>query len=458
MRGPLFKTALTTSLIATLTACSGDDSSSSKSGYIQLYNGSYNSPYTRLFIDDAERSGTDFGDVTTRHNYSTNDYDVNFKYLDANDSYITISEQTVSVKDDMTQLWVMNGDFTEPTFSELSVPTGGDEGSANLGFFNIVGENLSFDVYLANDDGLFDTAELIASPTYLNELALQSFDEGYYTLYLTQSGSTDVLFESSSVYFNDEASYVVMIRPSYATEENGITLDVVTSSNSVTALKHQNAQGQLRFINTIDDYSQVSFSATRGSQTSATDVTTNDMYSNYLELDPNSYSIAMLDESGNKIVDNFLLTLEREQSNLGVFYNDKDYGPRMMTVKETLTPSSYSHKVTVVNLIDSYVGQDISDVDVVFTLNGETVDDAKNIIDGIDQYDQEDQVVDNEIYTTYVLYEDNGQQIVLMQQGDMDFSQEGNYILILEHDETTSTGYKMTLERTVTGSVDDSVE
>ncbi|MFU2509932.1 hypothetical protein [Pseudoalteromonas sp. ASV78] len=454
MRYPLFKTALTTSLLATLTACSGDDSSSSESGYIQLYNGSYNSPYTRLFIEDAERSGADFADVTTRHNYSTNNYDVSFKYLDANDSYITISEKAVSVKDDMTQLWVMNGDFSEPTFSELNVPTGGDEGSANLGFFNIVGENLSFDVYLANDDGLFATAELIASPTYLNELALQNFDEGYYTLYLTQSGSTDVLFASASVYFNDEASYVVMIRPSYATEENGITLDVVTASNSVTALKHQNAQGQLRFINTIDDYPHVSFSATRGSQTSATDVTSNDMYSNYLELDPNSYSIAMLDETGNKIVDNFLLTLEREQSNLGVFYNDKDYGPRMMTVKETLTPSSYSHKVTVVNLIDSYAGQDISDVDVVFTLNGETVDDAKNIIDGIDQYDQEEQIVDNEIYTTYVLYEDNGQQIVLMQQGDMDFSQEGNYILILEHDETSSTGYKMTLERTVTDSVE----
>ena len=324
----------------------------------------------------------------------------------------------------------------------------------NLGFFNIAGENISFDVYLANDDGLFETAELIASPRYLNELALQSFDEGYYTLYLTQSGSTDVLFESASIYLNDDASYVAMIRSSYATEEHGLTLDLVTSSNTVTTLKHQNAQGQLRFINTIDDYPQTSFSATRGSASSTSQVTANDSYSNYIELAPNSYSIAMLDDQGNAIVDNFLLTLEREQSNVGVFYKDKDYGPRMMTVKETLTPSSYSHKVTVVNLIDSYAGQNITDVDVVFTLNGETVDDAKNIIDGIDQYDQEDQVVDNEIYTTYVLYEDNGQQIVLMQQGDMDFSQEGNYILILEHDETTSTGYKMTLERTVTDSVE----
>ncbi|NMM41017.1 hypothetical protein [Pseudoalteromonas arctica] len=454
MRSPLFKTALITSLFTTLTACSGGDSSSSKSGYIQLYNGSYNSPFTRLFVEDTERTGADFGGVTTRHNYSSNDYEVNFKYLDANDSYITISEKDVSVRDDMTQLWVMNGDFAEPTFSELSVPTGSDEDVVNLGFFNIVGENISFDVYLANDDGLFETAELIASPQYLNELALQSIDEGYYTLYLTQSGSTDVLFESSSIHLDDDASYVAMIRPSYATEENGITLDLVTASNTVTTLKHQNAKGQARFINTIDDYPKISFNATRGGVSSPTQVITNDSYSNYIELDPNSYSIAMLNEAGNIIVDNFLLTLEREQSNVGIFYNDKEYGPRMMTVKESLTPSSYSHKVTVVNLIDSYAGLDISEVDVVFTLNGETVEDAKNIIDGLDRYDQEDQVVDNEIYTTYVLYEDNGQKIVLMQQGDMDLSQEGNYILIIEHDETSSTGYKMTLERTVTDSVE----
>ncbi|MEM5549739.1 hypothetical protein WNY63_03175 [Pseudoalteromonas neustonica] len=454
MNTPLFKIALTTTLITTLTACSGGDSSTSKSGYIQLYNGSYNSPYTRLFIDDAERSGTDFGNVTTRHNYSTNSYDISLQYLDANDSYITIKEQTVDVKDSVTQLLVMNSDFAEPAINELSVPTTSDDGKLNLGFYNIAGENISFDVYLANDDGLFDTAELITSPTYLNELDLKSIDEGYYTLYLTQSGDTNVIFESATVYLNDNASYVMMVRPSYATQDDGIALDIVTSSNSVTQLKHQAAQGQVRFINTIDDYSQTRFTVTRGAQSYPSELTANDTYSNYLELAPNSYSIAMTNDTGDNIVDNFLLTLEREQSNVGLFYTDKEFGPRMMTLKEDLTPSSYSHKVSVVNLLDSYAGQNIVDVDVVFTLNGETVDDAKNRVTGIDQYSQESVVVDNETYTTYVLYEDNGQQIVLMQQGDMDFSQEGNYILILEHDEASSTGYKMTLERTITQSVE----
>lgn len=449
----LLKTAFTVTFCAALAACSGDDSSSGQSGYVQLYNGSYNSPYTRLFIDDIERSGTEFGDVTTRHNYSTNNFDVSFQYLDANDSYITINEQTVSISDDKTQLMVMSGDFEEPTFNEFSIPTGSDEGVINLGFFNIVREGVNFDIYLATDDGLFETAELINTSGYLLEPDMQSFAEGYYTLYLTLSGESEVLFESPTLYYNDNASYVTMIRPSYATEENGISLDVVTPSNNVTELMHQDAQGQLRFINTIDDYPQTSFSITRGTENYITELTANDNYSSYTTLNPNSYSVAMLDDTGNTVVDNFLLTLEREQSNVGVFYEDKDFGPRMMTIKENLTPSSYSHNVTMVNLLDSYAGQSISAVDVYFTLNGETIEDAKNSIDGLSMYNQEVQSVDNEIYTTYVLFEDNGQQIVILQQGDMDFSQEGNYLLILEHDETSDSGYKMTLERTVTDSI-----
>lgn len=454
MTPPRFlKTAFIITFCAVLTACSDDDSSA-QSGYVQLYNGSYNSPYTRLFVDDIERSGTEFGDVSTWHNYSTGNYDLSFQYLDANDSYITIYEQTVSISDDTTQLIVMSGDFAEPTFSELSIPTTSDEDVLNLGFFNIVDEGVNYDAYLATADGLFETAELISTAGYLLEPELQSFDEGYYTLYITLSGENEVLFESPTLYFDDSTSYVTVIRPSYATEQNGISLDVVTPSSNIIQLKHQDAQGQLRFINTIDDYPQTSFSVSRGSENSLTELTPNDNFSNYIEFTPNSYSIAMLDDTGNSVVDNFLLTLEREQSKVGLFYDDIDVGPRMMTIEEDLTPSSYSHNVTVVNLLDNYAGQPIADVDVYFTLNGETIEDAKNTIDGLAMYSQEVQSVDNALYTTYVLFEDNGQQIVLLQQGGMDFSQEGNYLLILEHDEMSDSGYKMTLERTVTDSIE----
>lgn len=453
MTNSLLKVALPLTLLGVLSGCGSDDSASS-TGYVQMYNGSYNSPYTRLFVEETERSGADFAEVTTRHNYSTGTFDVSFEYLDANDSYITISDQEISIKGDKTQLVVMSGDFAEPTFTELTVPISSDTGEFNLGFFNITGEDTSYDIYLATDDGVFESATLFASAQYLSELDLQSVDEGYYTIFITPAGSSDVVYESSSVYLYDEASYVAIIRPSYATELSGITLDVVTDNNYVTELKHKSALGQLRFINTLDDYSPVSFSVTRGTTETPTNTVSSDAYTDYIELSPNSYSVAMFDEQGNKLADNFLMTLEREQSAVGIFYNDIDNGLRMMSVEEHLTPSSYSHTVSVVNLIESYAGQSVTDIDVYFTLDGETVDDTSNVVDGIDRYDQEEQVVDNEIYTVYAVYEDNGQQIVLIQQSDMDFTQEGNYILILEHDETTATGYKMSLERTITDSVE----
>ena len=453
MTNPLLKVALPLTLLGVLSGCGSDDSASS-TGYVQMYNGSYNSPYTRLFVEETERSGADFAEVTTRHNYSTGTFDVSFEYLDANDSYITISDQEISIKGDKTQLVVMSGDFAEPTFTELTVPISSDTGEFNLGFFNITGEDTSYDIYLATDDGVFESATLFASAQYLSELDLQSVDEGYYTIFITPAGSSDVVYESSSVYLYDEASYVAIIRPSYATELSGITLDVVTDNNYVTELKHQSALGQLRFINTLDDYSPVSFSVTRGTTETPTNTVSSDAYTDYIELSPNSYSVAMFDEQGNKLADNFLMTLEREQSAVGIFYNDIDNGLRMMSVEEHLTPSSYSHTVSVVNLIESYAEQSVTDIDVYFTLDGETVDDTSNVVDGIDRYDQEEQVVDNEIYTVYAVYEDNGQQIVLIQQSDMDFTEEGNYILILEHDETTATRYKMSLERTITDSVE----
>ena len=453
MTNPLLKVALPLTLLGVLSGCGSDDSANS-TGYIQMYNGSYNSPYTRLFVEETERSGADFAEVTTRHNYSTGTFDVSFEYLDANDSYITISDQEITIKGDKTQLVVMSGDFAEPTFTELTVPISSDTGEFNLGFFNITGEDTSYDIYLATDDGVFESATLFASAQYLSELDLQSVDEGYYTIFITPAGSSDVVYESSSVYLYDEASYVAIIRPSYATELSGITLDVVTDNNYVTELKHQSALGQLRFINTIDDYSPVSFSVTRGTTATPTNSVSSDNYTDYVELLPNSYSVAMFDEQGIKLADNFLMTLEREQSAVGIFYNDADNGLRMMSVEEHLTPSSYSHTVSVINLIESYAGQSVTDIDVYFTLNGETVEDTSNVVDGLDRYDQEEQVVDNEIYTVYAVFEDNGQQIVLIQQSDMDFTQEGNYILILEHDDTTASGYKMSLERTITDSVE----
>lgn len=127
----------------------------------------------------------------------------------------------------------MNGDFVELIFIELSVLFLSDEDEFNVGFFNIVGEDNIYDVYIVIDDGLFDIVELLMILQYLVELELFMFEEGYYIIYVIVSGSIDVIFELLKLYFNDEVIYMVMICLSYVIEEDGIIFDVVMVSSLV---------------------------------------------------------------------------------------------------------------------------------------------------------------------------------------------------------------------------------
>ncbi len=439
---------------ALLSACSGDSDSTTVSGGIQLYNGSYNSPYTRLVVDEVERTGADFGDVSTRHSYASGSYKVSYQYQDESDNAVEIQSADIKIRGDQKQLIVMSGDFSDPTITELSIPVTNNDDDFSLGFFNIADTGKDYDVYIVADDGLFEQAQLLQSAVRLQLTDFSTLSEDSYTLYVTEAGSSEVIFQSPEVYFNDDISYVAMIRQSFATEQHAITLDLVSDSNQVTSLKHTAATGQVHFYNAMDEYSSVSYKTTRGNETAQTDTIAADVFSGYLPLEPNSYSVSMLDESQGTVVDNYLLTLEREQSVAGIFYRDKDLGPRMLSVAENLSPSSYSHQITVVNLLDSYAGQDLAEVDVYFTLNGETVDEATNYVSNLDAYDSKTLSVDNQKYTVYVIFEDNGQQIVLFQQADLDVTAAGHYLMILEQDASSSDGYKLTLTRTVSSDAE----
>lgn len=456
MHTQTIRTLLILLLATALWACEEekeeDDSSNPEYGHVQFYNGSFNSPETFLYIDDKKRSSASFGSISNRHRFKKGKYNLELKYNNADNKVTSINEQKLNIKKNGTTLFIANNDFSDLTVSEVNLPQADKKDKFNLGFFNITAKNTIYDVYLAKDSGAFSSAKLINSFNYLTKPNLKSYDDGDYTFYLTKGGSTDVIFKSSKVTLKDKSNFVIVIRQSYTIKESTINLDIINATSKITNLKHNDAQGQLRLINTIDDYSKTVFSAKKGDKNNTTKLTNKDTYSDYLTLTPNSYSVGMQDADKKIIGDNFLVTIEPEASNVGLFYKHKKSGVRMLTVKENHTPSSYSHIITVANLLDTYNEEDMPKVDVIFTLSGETVENAKHKIEDIAKYTQKSIAVVNNTYTAYVLFEDNKQQIVLMQQVDMDLSKKGNYILILEHDTTTSSGYKMTLERTLNES------
>ncbi len=226
-------------------------------------------------------------------------------------------------------------------------------------------------------------------------------------------------------------------------------MDIISNSNSAYVLKNQDAGAQVQFYNSMDEYTNTTFRATKNSEVHSTEPTLADTVTPYLALSANSYSISMADENGETLVDNYLLTLEQEQSALGVFYNDEEYGPRLLSVEQNLVPSSVSHAITVVNLVDQYAGLPVTKLDFYFTLDGQPISQTEHHLDGVTRYSTKSLYLLDKAYEFYAILEDNGQEIVIHQEGDVDFTADGNYILILEQDSQSSSGYKLTPIHTV---------
>lgn len=447
------RTLLLTSLLATgalLTGCSGSDDDGSDSGSIQLYNGSTNGPTLTLTIEDVARTSAELGDVTSTHAYNTGDYDVAIQYTNDQGNLTDIYSSDISIQNDEKALLMMYGAIENQQVLQLDLPFHNtDEDTFTLQLVNITEEGKNYDVYMAQDDGVFEQAELVGGAMYLQPTDEMEYDTDNYTFYLTEAGSTTPIWQSEEVSINDEDALVLALRPSFDSNSDYITLDLISDSNSVETLKNVDAQAQVQFYSSIDAYPSVQFQAQKGDDVYQSPITAADTFTDAMALAPNSYSISMLDEQGTTLVDNYLLTLEREQSVLGVFYEDMDYGARMLNVEQNLIPNSVSHEITMINLVDNYNGLPVSKLDFYFTLDGQPISQTEHHLDDVTRYSSDSlSVLDND-YGFYAILEENGQDIVLHQEASVDVTADGNYVLILEADDSTATGYKLTKLHTV---------
>lgn len=438
-------------LTALLAACSDSDESSG-TGYIQMYNASSNSPNVYLEIDDVIRTGAGFGQVTTRHNYNNDDYELNYLYINDNDDYISLLEDndTLSIKSDVKHLKVLAGDYNEPQIKQFEIAEFDEDDKFQLAAINTVSDDKEYDIYLAKDDYDFVDAELISTTNYLALPELNELTEDNYTFYVTLKDDSNVIFQSNMVDFDDEQTYIVMIRPSFSAQPGGITLDIVSDASSVTSLTHVDAKSQIRFYNAIDEYSNVSFNASSTKDEITTELVNNDVATDYHSVNAGTFMLSMLDSSNNLIVSNYVEAVNKNVSLLSIFYQHSAGYPAMISVAENLTPNEVSHQVQVVNLIDtSPFDTELNEIDIYFTEGTETIEDTTSYIKSIDAFETKSVYLDSQSYDVTITYQANNQTISILQLADMDFSEKGNYILILEEDEKQTDGYKVTLLNTL---------
>ncbi|ATD00662.1 hypothetical protein [Pseudoalteromonas spongiae] len=437
--------------ISMLAACGSSDDSSG-TGFVQMYNASANSPTVYLEIDNTVRTGATFGEVTTRHNYNHDDYALNYVYLNDNDDYIPLlsDDDTLAIKSDVKLLKVLSGDYSEPRIDEFAISEFDGEDKIQISAINTISDQQEYDIYLAKDDYAFVDAELLTSTQYLALPELQEKSEDHYTFYITLAGSDEVIFQSSMVELDDEQSYIAMLRPSFSSQPGGITVDLVSDGSSVTSLTHVDAMSQMRFYNAIDEYAAVTFNALSTKDDITTPATPSDTVTDYFPANAGTFTLSMLDSSNNPIVNNFVEAVNKNTSLISIFYQHTDDYPAMISITEDLTPNAVSHNVQVVNLIDhSPYDTNIAKVDIYFTEGNETIDDTTSYIKNIDAFATKSLALDSQSYDVSVTYEVNNQTISVLQMADIDFSQTGNYILILEEDSNATSGYKITQLKTL---------
>ena len=88
----------------------------------------------------------------------------------------------------------------------------------------------------ANFLGTVTTGDMIEFDFWDADDDSEYFDEGEYTIYLTEPGSDDVVFESQTIDFVYETEYLMTLRNVSGAIQEGLVVDTILNSSSVTAL------------------------------------------------------------------------------------------------------------------------------------------------------------------------------------------------------------------------------
>ncbi|WP_240223089.1 DUF4397 domain-containing protein [Rheinheimera hassiensis] len=434
---------------ATLTGCgssnSDDTSATYTSSYIQLYNGSANSTSTRLILTDSDDSSVLAGaatytDATSLVTYTPATYDIKLSRLNSDGDDISALETSITLRQSYKHLLLLTGDYNSPELLTLEFLR--DDSLTDTFKLYVVSllPDDAYDVYLSKSDATFDDATLAATLNYSQISSVLEFDSGNYIIYVTAAGSRDILFQSSKYNFEYLTEYVLVPRIASGPLAGNIAVDVINNTTTVGNLTDLTAQAQFRLYNSIDSIGNsdiyLNDSITFTSLAA-------DSLSDYVELAAKDYRLSASDEQGVFYLNSALMTLNQGQSKAVVLYQNASANTAAVVVEESNAPQIYDFDVNVVNTITSY-----SSLSVYFVPPNETIDTAEYYITSLNSGAQKEINVPDGEYTVFLLYTDSNKNQTLLAESEVQqFVAGSNYLLIAEPDNSSNSGYKLSVLR-----------
>ena len=438
-------------ILLMVSACGSSDGNDSDYtlAYLQFYNGSPNGANVEMREVDGDSFGSaQFGDATSMYSMDDGDIELEFIRTDADDQEVFIDSISVNLRDGHKTIVVMNGDFNSPSFTTYEYQRETLDSHFRLLVTSVVLDESQYDFYMSDAGDPFEAANFLGTVSVdeMSELVYwdgdddsSDFDEGEYTLYLTQPGSDDVIFESQTIDFIYETEYLLSLRDVSGAIQDGLVVDTILNSSSVTALTDVEADSQYRIYNSTNFSTPLS--VTFGGNTDEEDVSftlASDELSSFSAIRYGDYRVTVTDPTGStSSINNKLITLNQGESKAILIYDDNGELGAASFVESGL-PQAYDKTINFVNLVSDY-----GDVDFYLVRNDETIDTAEYDVQNLSFAESAEETLPSDFYEVIAVYEDdNDEQVLLDRTALFGFTEDENYIVTVEPADTP-TGYKI---------------
>jgi len=448
--------------IGLLAGCNSSDSDSSNAGYIKMYNASVNSPAVQMVIDDYTYPDVNYSEATSYYELASDDYTVEVQWQSDEDSFETIFEQSVDIKNDNTQLMVVSGDFNAPKLTvyqyEDESPDDDDNEEYTFRWLNLHTTGEAVDVYTSDEHETFAQATLISSLSH--ELMTDSFynDLGKYKFYITLSGQQEVLFESEEVNFEYQSQYIMVVRDNIGPGDSHYSIDKLSKSASIERLDDIYATAEMRVYNGVKASDSIDLHLEQLGDSPVFSNVNLSNFSDTMSLAFGDYSMHVKEHTTNEeFVNNHLLTLTANSDKTVFFYTDYPEDddsdddsdsdtPELPTVMSLTVDNSnrvsiYDHQINVINLI-----QEHTLLDIFFVRSDETIETAQYKL--TNQNDNVGQIVlPNNTYRVFVTTMEEGSQLLLAQTEFSLDENSGDLFIVTEQDDEYGTDFSVVVTK-----------
>jgi hypothetical protein len=435
-----------------LSACSSssdDDDEVFADAYLQFYNGSANSAATLVAELDGNTLGTaTYGDASGLITAESGDIDLEFFRIDADDQEVTLGEVTVDLSDGEKVLMILSGDYENPTFTEYRYIREDLEDHFRLFATSVITESGSYDIYMSAAGEPFSAANSLGTISYeqFDELTYwdpdtdsDNFDEGEYTLYLTEPGEDEPFFESATISFAFDTEYVLALRTTSGAIQDNVVVDLIINSSAVANYADEDATAQYRVYNSLDDVESVSLSLAGNDETTDDTILSANTLSNFSEVEFGDYRLtATINDEG---FNNRLVTLNQGESKAVILYRDEDDALNSISFEESNLPQIFDHQIQIVNLTP-----DFFDIDFYFVRQDETVESAEYQVAGLDYEESRSITLPSDFYELIAVFDDSNDTQVLLDRTELlGINEEVNYIITVEKTDDSDTGFKISV-------------